>query len=156
MLETGLPQDMFDVPSVDMDFHIAPSLGLDFKSVVLAFLPHELDDLTKLVERLPRAAFLGVAEREQFNGFVEALSRYQEFADVRRVSTAVALLTRVAHAEVDRIEAEREAEEKAEKQGVEPEKPPADDAKTDAARGAGDNPVDENGPNGSEGSHSGN
>ena len=95
------------MPSVDMDIHIAPSLGLDFKQVVLAFLPHELDDMVKLVERLPRAGFLGVAEREQFDGFVEALSRYQEFADVRRVSTAVALLTHAAHAEIDRLEREK-------------------------------------------------
>ena len=99
------------MPSVDMDIHIAPSLGLDFKQVVLAFLPHELDDMVKLVERLPRAGFLGVAEREQFDGFVEALSRYQEFADVRRVSTAVALLTHAAHAEIDRLEAEKDANE---------------------------------------------
>lgn len=32
MLETGLGQDMFDVPHVDMDFHIAPSLGLELQA----------------------------------------------------------------------------------------------------------------------------
>ena len=110
MLETGLGQEMFDVPSVDMDIHIAPSLGLDFKQVILAFLPHELEDLNKLVDLLQRSELLGVAERDQFDGFVEALSRYQEFADVRRVCTAVALLTRTALAEIERLEAERDEE----------------------------------------------
>ena len=69
MLETGLRQDMFDVPSVDMDFHIAPSLGLDFRQIALKFLPHELEDFGKLTEKVGRKDLLAVAERDQFDGF---------------------------------------------------------------------------------------
>lgn len=104
-LESGLPDEL--LPSAE-EFTATlwmPHADFQFKSITLAFLPHQLDNLKELLGSLKGPMdMLLVAMPEQFEAFIKATAAYSRIKDVRAAGTAVALLTEIALREIHNAE----------------------------------------------------
>ena len=78
-------------PLEQYDKMLSPAVQFDFKNVTFTFLPHQVKDMDALVKDLESKApdIVGVASYEQCKGFVETLSKYQKFTDIRNVGAAI-------------------------------------------------------------------
>ena len=59
--------------------------------MTFTFLPHQIADLQKLIDALEstKPDFLGVADIEQYKPFLETLTKYQQFANVKNTGAAI-------------------------------------------------------------------
>lgn len=91
MIESYVGKDIMEEPLEQYNKLMSPEIQFDFKNVTFTFLPHQVKDMDQLVKSLDTASpeIIGVAPYEQCKSFVEALSRYQKFSDIRNVGAAV-------------------------------------------------------------------
>lgn len=91
MLESFVGKDIIDEPLKEYDKMLSPAVHFDFKNVTLTFLPHQVQDMDTLIKSLESTApeIIGVAAYEQCQSFIETLSKYQKFSDIRNVGAAV-------------------------------------------------------------------
>ncbi len=89
MLESAVDETLFKDIKAKADALATPSVSFDFKQIVFSFLPHQLKDLEKVIKTTPSADMVGVADREQFEHFVDALGKVQKFQDVKAVGAAI-------------------------------------------------------------------
>lgn len=91
MIESFVGKDIMEEPLSEYDKMLSPAVQFDFKNVTFCFLPHQVKDMDVLVTELEHTApdIVGVASFEQCKSFVEALSRYQKFTDIRNVGAAI-------------------------------------------------------------------
>lgn len=103
MLESYVGKDILAEPMAEFDKLISPAVQFDFRTLVFAFLPHQLQNLELLVKELEKAGpeVVGVAEYEQGKRFVETLSKYQQFQDVRNLGSAISSMIEAANEKMD-------------------------------------------------------
>ena len=103
MLESYVGKDILAEPMAEFDKLISPAVQFDFRTLVFAFLPHQLQNLELLVKELEKAGpeIVGVAEYEQGKRFVETLSKYQQFQDVRNLGAAISSMIAAANEKMD-------------------------------------------------------
>ena len=103
MLESYVGKDILAEPMAEFDKLISPAVQFDFRTLVFAFLPHQLQNLELLVKELEKAGpeIVGVAEYEQGKRFVETLSKYQQFQDVRNLGAAISSMIEAANEKMD-------------------------------------------------------
>ena len=103
MLESYVGKDILAEPMAEVDKLISPAVQFDFRTLVFAFLPHQLQNLELLVKELEKAGpeIVGVAEYEQGKRFVETLSKYQQFQDVRNLGAAISSMIEAANEKMD-------------------------------------------------------
>lgn len=103
MLESYIGKDILAEPMAEFDKLISPAVQFDFRTLVFAFLPHQLQNLELLVKELEKAGpeIVGVAEYEQGKRFVETLSKYQQFQDVRNLGAAISSMIEAANEKMD-------------------------------------------------------
>lgn len=103
MLESYVGKDILAEPMAEFDKLISPAVQFDFRTLVFAFLPHQLQNLELLVKELEKAGpeIVGVAEYEQGKRFVETLSKYQQFQDVRNLGAAIFSMIEAANEKMD-------------------------------------------------------
>jgi hypothetical protein len=103
MIESFIGKDIMEEPLEQYDKMMSPAIQFDFKNVVFAFLPHQLEDMNTLVKNLETTApeIIGVASYEQCKSFVETLSKYQKFTDIRNVGAAVHSMVQAANEKMD-------------------------------------------------------
>lgn len=103
MLESYVGKDILAEPMAEFDKLIYPAVQFDFRTLVFAFLPHQLQNLELLVKELEKAGpeIVGVAEYEQGKRFVETLSKYQQFQDVRNLGAAISSMIEAANEKMD-------------------------------------------------------
>lgn len=103
MLESYVGKDILAEPMAEFDKLISPAVQFDFRTLVFAFLPHQLQNLELLVKELEKAGpeVVGVAEYEQGKRFVETLSKYQQFQDVRNLGAAISSMIEAANEKMD-------------------------------------------------------
>lgn len=91
MIESFVGKDIMEEPLEQYDKMLSPAIQLDFKNVTFSFLPHQVQDMDVLIKNLETTApeIIGVAAYEQCKGFVETLSRYQKFTDIRNIGAAI-------------------------------------------------------------------
>ncbi len=91
MIESFVGKDIMEEPLEQYDKMMSPAIQFDFKNVTFTFLPHQVQDMDALIKNLETTApeIIGVASYEQCKGFVETLSRYQKFTDIRNIGAAV-------------------------------------------------------------------
>ena len=111
IFESGLSQEMVEVPQVNLDTDLTPSLSMDWRVVTFTFLDHQLKEFKTLIDTLPSSDLLGVADLKQHQAFTEATSKYGRFQEIRSLGLIIAALTETALAEVAKAEAEMAAEE---------------------------------------------
>ena len=103
MLESYVGKDILAEPMAEFDKLISPAVQFGFRTLVFAFLPHQLQNLELLVKELEKAGpeIVGVAEYEQGKRFVETLSKYQQFQDVRNLGAAISSMIEAANEKMD-------------------------------------------------------
>ena len=104
ILSTGLAADIMNLPPVDLEVGITPQMTMDWKTVVLTFLPHQFKDFKAVLEAIGPADILSIAPVEQFQPFMDAVLAYSRFKDVRNVGTALSLLSRIALEQLEESE----------------------------------------------------
>lgn len=101
LLTTGLPDEL--LPTVEADdttLHL-PSAVFDWRMVTLSFLPSQLDDFAQALDTIDKhSEIVGLAHREQFQDFSEAIYGYARLKNIRSMSTVVALITDLAKREL--------------------------------------------------------
>lgn len=101
LLATGLPDEL--LPTVDADdttLHL-PSAVFDWRMVTLSFLPSQLDDWGQALDVIDKhSEIVGIAHREQFQEFSDAVYGYARLKNIRSMSTVVAIITDLAKREL--------------------------------------------------------
>lgn len=103
MIESYAGKEILEVPDSEIDKLLSPTLTFDWKNIVFAFLPHQIDDVNALVEAIQKFApdYVGVADIEAYKPFMEALAKYQEFANVKNVGAAIHAMTKTTLQQID-------------------------------------------------------
>ena len=103
MLESFVGKDILSEPMAEFDKLISPSVQFDFRTITFTFLPHQLQNLEALIKHLEKQGceLIGVADLEHGQKFVETLTKYQQFQDVRNVGAAIASMTEAANEKMD-------------------------------------------------------
>lgn len=105
MIESFVGKDIMEEPLEQYDKMLSPAIQFDFKNVTFSFLPHQVQDMDALIKSLETTAseIIGVATYEQCKGFVETLSRYQKFTDIRNVGAAIHSMIQNANEKMDGV-----------------------------------------------------
>ena len=105
MIESFVGKDIMEEPLEAYDKMLSPAVQFDFKNVTFSFLPHQVKDMDALIKSLETTAseIIGVASYEQCKGFVETLSRYQKFTDIRNVGAAIHSMIQNANEKMDGV-----------------------------------------------------
>lgn len=105
MIESFVGKDIMEEPLEQYEKMLSPAIQFDFKNVTFSFLPHQVQDMDVLVKNLETTApeIIGVAPYEQCKSFVEALSRYQKFTDIRNVGAALHSMVQNANERMDEV-----------------------------------------------------
>lgn len=96
MLESYIGKDIIGEPMAELEKLIAPKVEFAWKNVTFTFLPHQLKDLDKLLNVLSslKPDFLGIADIDQHEEFIEAITKYQQFANVKNTGAAIHAMVR--------------------------------------------------------------
>lgn len=91
MIESYAGKDILAEPEAELEKYLAPTVEFDWKNLTFTFLPHQIADLQKLIDALENTKpdFLGVADIEQHKPFLETLTKYQQFANVKNTGAAI-------------------------------------------------------------------
>ena len=105
MIESFIGKDIMEEPLEQYDKMLSPAIQFDFKNVTFSFLPHQVKDMDALIKNLEVTApeIIGVASYEQCNTFVETLSRYQKFTDIRNIGAAIHSMVQNANERMDEV-----------------------------------------------------
>jgi hypothetical protein len=83
---------------------VFPEIEFEYKSLSFAFLPHQMDNFTHLMDQLQgRQDFVAAASLDQYEDFANAISKYARVKQIGRASTVVAYLVDVALRELATI-----------------------------------------------------
>ena len=96
MLESYIGKDILEEPMAELEKLIAPKVEFDWRNVTFTFLPHQLQDLDKLVSVLQylNPDTIGVAPIEKHKPFIEAITKFQSFANVKNTGAAIHAMIR--------------------------------------------------------------
>lgn len=91
MIESYAGKDILQEPEAELEKYLSPAVEFDWKNVTLTFLPHQIADMTKLIDALEstKPDFLGVADIEQHKPLLETLTKYQQFSNVKNTGAAI-------------------------------------------------------------------
>ncbi len=105
MIESFVGKDIMEEPLEQYDKMLSPAVQFDFKNVTFSFLPHQVQDMDALIKNLEITApeIIGVAPYEQCKSFVETLSQYQKFTDIRNIGAAIHSMIQNANERMDEV-----------------------------------------------------
>lgn len=91
MLESYVGKDILEEPMAEIEKLLSPTVSFDWKNVVFMFLPHQINDLDKLVKAVEsnHPEYIGAAGIEQYKEMMETLSKYQGFSNIKNVGAAI-------------------------------------------------------------------
>lgn len=98
MIESYAGKDILTEPEENIDKYLSPRVSFDWKNVMFMFLPHQVTDFNSLLEAVKRSSpdYVGVADIEKYQPFIEALVKYQDFTDVRNIGSAIHAMTKLS------------------------------------------------------------
>ena len=91
MLESYIGKEIIGEPMAELEKLLSPKVEFDWKNITFTFLPHQVKDLEKLLSVLQSVEpdFLGVADISQHEEFIETITKYQQFANVKNTGAAI-------------------------------------------------------------------
>lgn len=103
LLTTGLSKEFLPSTEHDAMLLFTPHLGFDWRSITFTFLPHQLENLDKLLDSIQgRQDLVLCALREQFEPFLHAASKFARIKKIKAGGTVSALLTEIALSQVEK------------------------------------------------------
>jgi hypothetical protein len=99
LLASGAPEDILaDASKLEAVSLFTPSLDFTYHDVMLAFLPHQMQEVDQYLNRYDQPLeALVVGKEEQFLPFLEAMTKFAKKRRVRVGATAIAELTRLGN-----------------------------------------------------------
>lgn len=96
MLESYIGKEILEEPMAELEKLLSPKVEFDWKNITFTFLPHQMADMEKLISVLEsvKPDFLGVADIDQHKPFMEAITKYQQFANVKNTGAAIHAMIR--------------------------------------------------------------
>jgi hypothetical protein len=102
IIASGLPQDYLNSingESVTIDI---PSLDFDWRIMQLTFLPKQMNEFETLAKAIDsKTSLIGIADREQYEKFCDAMIKYGRTKNIKSVGTTLSLLTEIALKEIE-------------------------------------------------------
>ena len=91
MMESYIGKDVLGEPMAELEKLLAPKVEFDWRNIAFTFLPHQIEDFDKLVSVLQSLDpdTVGVAPIELHKPFVEAITKFQAFANVKNTGAAI-------------------------------------------------------------------
>ena len=91
MLESYIGKDILEEPEAELEKLLSPTVSFDWKNLTFSFLPHQIDDMDKLLNAIDTTHpdYVGAADIEQYKPFLEALTKYQQFSNVKNIGAAI-------------------------------------------------------------------
>lgn len=91
MIESYAGKEILAEPTAELEKYLSPSVEFDWKNMVFTFLPHQVEDLQKLIDVLDKSNpdFVGVADLEAYKPLLETLAKYQQFSNVKNTGAAI-------------------------------------------------------------------
>lgn len=96
MIASAVDQNLFKNMEEDLERIATPATNFDFKQIAFTFLPHQQKALDHLTENALTADWMGIANIDQFEDFVDALKRVQKFQNVKSIGTAIHIMVETA------------------------------------------------------------
>jgi hypothetical protein len=107
LLETGLDDTFLPPVEGDTIKLFSPRADFDWKTLTFVFLPHQMGEFKDLLAAVEgKQDLVGAAPAALFDPFLKAASGYARLKEIRNVGTVIALLTRIALAEIQADQAQ--------------------------------------------------
>lgn len=105
MIESYAGKEILAEPEAELEKYLSPTVEFDWKNITFTFLPHQIADMQKLIDALDgtKPDVLGVADIEQHKPFMETLTRYQQFANVKNTGAAIHAMIKCTEEMLDGI-----------------------------------------------------
>lgn len=105
MMESYIGKDIMEQPMAEIEKLLSPAVEFDWRNIVFAFLPHQIDDMEKLIGVLTKLSpdVLGIADIDQHQQFMDTIAKYQEFANVKNVGAAIHAMVRATEQILDSV-----------------------------------------------------
>jgi len=102
MIESYIGKGIIAEQIGQLEKYISPILNYDFKEVEFMFLPHQIEDLEKLVKSVQgKKDYIGAAHISQFEKLLITLTKYQKFSDIVNLGAAIHRIIEVANVSMD-------------------------------------------------------
>ena len=104
MIESYAGKDVLTEATADLDKLLSPRIDFDWKNITFMFLPHQISDFNVLIEATKRLSpdYVGVADIADHKPFIQALSKYQDFTDVKNIGAAIHSMIQAALRSMDK------------------------------------------------------
>lgn len=90
MIESYVGKDVIEEPQAELDKLLAPKVSFDWKTITFTFLPHQIEDMERLMSMLEtNPEYIGFCDISQYREFLDAVAKYQKFANVKNVGACV-------------------------------------------------------------------
>ncbi len=96
MLESFIGKEILEEPMAELEKLLSPKVDFDWRNLTFTFLPHQIKDFEKLLAVLQsiNPDILGIAPIEAHKQFMEAITKYQQFANVKNTGAAIYAMIR--------------------------------------------------------------
>lgn len=102
LLESFVAKDVLDEQMESINKVLTPQIEFDWKNVVFTFLPHQIEDMDRLIESLERAGeYVYFAPREEYDRFIDATSKVQKFANIKNMGATIHKMIDYSNAELE-------------------------------------------------------
>lgn len=97
MIESYAGKDVLAQVHEDIDKYLSPVVNFEWKNIMFAFLPHQINDMNKLIDAVKRLSpdKVGVAAIDEYKPFIEALAKFQGYEDVKNIGAAIHAMTKL-------------------------------------------------------------
>ena len=106
MLESYIGKDIIGEPMAELEGCCPQKVEFDWKNVTFTFLPHQLRDLDQLLVKVLGSLspdMLGVADIDQHEEFIETITKYQQFANVKNTGAAIHAMIKATESLFDNL-----------------------------------------------------
>jgi hypothetical protein len=105
MLESFIGKDVLGEPTAELEKLLSPKIEFEWKNLTFTFLPHQLRDFERLITVLQSISpdLIGVAPIEVHKPFMEAITKYQQFANVKNTGAAIYAMIRATEQMFDDV-----------------------------------------------------
>ena len=111
MIESYVGKDIIEEPQGMLDKILAPKVEFDWRTLTFTFLPHQIEDLEALMKALEaNPEYVGYADISQYKEFLETLSKYQKFDNVKNVGAAIHAMVKCADRQMRDVGYEEDGE----------------------------------------------
>lgn len=111
ILDSFVAKDVLDEQMETINKVLTPQIDFEWKNVVFTFLPHQIEDMDRLIDTLERnGEYVYFAPREEYERFIDATSKVQKFANIKNMGATIHKMIDYANEELDEAGFDEEME----------------------------------------------